>query len=58
MCVIKRALQDGSLRLVDLKSRDLSVLEQCDVGVPITSMAFSPSYRSIALGSSHVCGGF
>lgn len=47
-------LQDGYLRLVDLKSRDLSVLEQCDIGAPITSMAFSPSYQSIALGSSEV----
>ncbi|XP_052771525.1 cilia- and flagella-associated protein 43-like isoform X3 [Mya arenaria] len=45
--------KDGTIRLVDVKSSDVSVIEQCNMGVPITSMSFSPSYRRIALGSSH-----
>ncbi|XP_052225547.1 cilia- and flagella-associated protein 43-like isoform X5 [Dreissena polymorpha] len=43
--------RDGVLRLVDVKSRDVSVLEVCKIGVPVTSMAFSASYRHMVLGS-------
>ena len=46
--------QDGTLRLIDIKSNDCRVIEQCNIGVPITSFSFSPSYRHIALGSSRV----
>ncbi|KAL4232016.1 Cilia- and flagella-associated protein 43 [Mactra antiquata] len=45
--------QDGTLRLVDIKSRDVSVLEKCNIGVPVTSLSFSPSYRRVAIGSSN-----
>ncbi|XP_062576681.1 cilia- and flagella-associated protein 43-like isoform X2 [Saccostrea cucullata] len=40
--------QDGIIRLVDLKSEEFKVVEQIPIGNPITSMAFSPSYRHLA----------
>ena len=46
--------QDGTLRLIDIKSNDCKVIEKCSIGVPITSFSFSPTYRHIALGSSRV----
>ncbi|XP_053407637.1 cilia- and flagella-associated protein 43-like isoform X4 [Mercenaria mercenaria] len=44
---------DGTVRLVDVKSSDVNIIEKCHIGVPVTSMAFSPSYRHLVLGSSH-----
>lgn len=44
--------KDGVLRMIDLKSRDASVLEHCVVGYPINAITFSPSYRHLALGST------
>ena len=46
--------QDGTLRLIDIKSSDCKIIEKCSIGVPITSFSFSPTYRHIALGSSRV----
>ncbi|XP_060599927.1 cilia- and flagella-associated protein 43-like [Ruditapes philippinarum] len=43
---------DGTLRLVDVKSSNVHVIEKCHVGVPISSMTFSPSYRHVILGST------
>lgn len=45
--------QDGTLRLVDVKSADVNVIEKCHIGVPVSSLTFSPSYRHMMLGSTH-----
>ncbi|XP_063433249.1 cilia- and flagella-associated protein 43-like isoform X6 [Mytilus trossulus] len=56
-CIVlhKRGLyvggQDGMLRLIDTKSEDCRVLEQCNINHPITSLSFPPSYRHLAIGS-------
>lgn len=44
--------EDGVLRLINLKSDEFQVIEQSRVGYPISSLAFSQSYRHIALGST------
>ncbi|XP_076101511.1 cilia- and flagella-associated protein 43-like isoform X1 [Mytilus galloprovincialis] len=56
-CIVlhKRGLyvggQDGMLRLIDTKSEDCRVLEQCNINHPIKSLSFPPSYRRLAIGS-------
>ncbi|CAC5420249.1 unnamed protein product [Mytilus coruscus] len=56
-CIVlhKRGLyvggQDGMLRLIDTKSEDCRVIEQCNINQPITSLSFPPSYRRLAIGS-------
>ncbi|CAG2236908.1 CFAP43 [Mytilus edulis] len=56
-CIVlhKRGLyvggQDGMLRLIDTKSEDCRVLEQCNINHPIISLSFPPSYRRLAIGS-------
>ncbi|XP_033756153.1 cilia- and flagella-associated protein 43-like [Pecten maximus] len=44
--------EDGVLRLINLKSDEFQVVEQSRVGFPISSLAFSHSYRHVALGST------
>lgn len=44
--------QDGVLRLLDISHYEPKILEQIDVGCPVTSLSWSPNYRSMALGSS------
>lgn len=44
--------QNGVLRCLDIKSTELKVLEQLDIGCAVTSLHWSPNYRSLALGSS------
>ena len=39
---------------MDIKSTELKVLEQLDIGCAVTSLHWSPNYRSLALGSSKV----
>ncbi|KAL3863237.1 hypothetical protein ACJMK2_005002 [Sinanodonta woodiana] len=42
---------DGVLRLIDTRSDEFNVIEQCNIGTCISSMSFSASYRHIAIGS-------
>ncbi|XP_015758446.1 PREDICTED: cilia- and flagella-associated protein 43-like [Acropora digitifera] len=44
--------QDGVLRLLAISNSKPKILEQIDVGCPVTSLSWSPNYRSMALGSS------
>ena len=46
--------KDGVLRLLDISHSEPKILEQIDVGCPVTSLSWSPNYRSMALGSSKV----
>ena len=39
---------------MDIKSTELKVLEQLDIGCAVTSLHWSPNYRLLALGSSKV----
>ena len=42
------------LRLLDVKSEDCRIIEECSLGRPISSLAFSPSYKHVTLGSIEV----
>ncbi|XP_021355562.1 cilia- and flagella-associated protein 43-like isoform X2 [Mizuhopecten yessoensis] len=44
--------QDGILRLINLKSDEFHIIEQSRVGFPVSSLAFSHSFRHMALGST------
>jgi len=42
------------LRLLDIKSEDCRIIEQCSLGRPISSLAFSPNFKHVTLGSIEV----
>ncbi|XP_068708688.1 cilia- and flagella-associated protein 43-like [Montipora foliosa] len=44
--------QDGILRLLDISHSEPKIVEQIDVGSSVTSLCWSPNYRTMALGSS------
>lgn len=48
-------VQDGLIRLIDLNTDSLSIIEQCNVGFAVNSMGFSPNYGRMVLGSPEVC---
>lgn len=47
-------LQNGILRCLDISNSEHKILEQVDVGCPVTSVDWSPNYHTLALGSSKV----
>ena len=47
-------IQNGVLQCLDISTPEPTVLEQIDIGCPVTSLNWSPNYRKMALGSSKV----
>ena len=47
-------MQNGVLRCFDISTSECKVLEQLDIGCAVTSLNWSPNYRTLVLGSSKV----
>ncbi|KAM7447734.1 Cilia- and flagella-associated protein 43 [Porites harrisoni] len=47
--------QNGLLRCLDVSSSELKIVEQIDVGCAVSSLMWSPNYRTMALGSPKGC---
>lgn len=43
---------DGILRVLKIAKDKFAVVEHQDIGVPVTSLCFSPSHHKLSLGSS------